>query len=68
MNNNQNCDEPPHDKTNKMACAQADLSLRWTDSHFVGFAFVMRWLIHIHVCELSNLVRLKNSLFKKTVI
>ena len=80
--------EPPHDKTNKMACApsedsdklghppslisvfavrmkkacvpsyplsaqrrllsdwadaQADLSLRWAHSHFIGF--VMRWLI-----------------------
>ena len=65
--------EPPHDKTNKMACApsedsdqpgqppslirvfavrmkkaQADQSLRWADSHFVGF--VMRWLIY-SVCE-----------------
>ena len=79
--------EPPHDKTNKMACAptedsdqrppslirviavrmkkawvlsyplsaqwslwsdwadaQADLSLRWAHSHFVGF--VMRWLFY----------------------
>ena len=41
--------EPPHDKTNKMACApsegsvQAELSLRWAHSHFVGF--VMRRLI-----------------------
>ena len=36
--------EPRHDKTNKMICApldwadaQADLSLRWAQSHFVGF-------------------------------
>ena len=50
--------QPPHDETNKMACslsthwahsddpdqtAQADLSLRWAQSHFVGF--VMWWLI-----------------------
>ena len=33
--------EPLHDKTNKMsmrpADAQADLSLRWAHTHFVGF-------------------------------
>ena len=70
--------EPPHDKTNKMACApseasaesslsacrkfgpvattkahseefdQADLSLRWAHSHFVGF--VMRPLVCVLWC------------------
>ena len=31
--------EPRHDKTNKVsvADAQADLSLRWAYTHFVGF-------------------------------
>ena len=44
--------EPPHDKTNKMACAPSeddDLSLRWAHSHFVGF--VMRRLISAAVSQ-----------------
>ena len=97
--------EPPHDKTNKMACApneasnqpghlpsliwifavhmkkhwtfsyllsaqqrlwsdwadaQADLSLRWVHSHFVGI--VMRWLIYVRLQESLMFVRCREAI------
>ena len=62
--------EPPHEKTNEMACApskdsdqvadaQADLSLCWAHSHFVGF--VRGGSILIDNSNIRSLVLLKQK-------
>ena len=39
--------------------SQADLSLRWAHSHFVGF--VMRWLICVPLATLRHMTNLSSA-------